>query len=208
VGLGYHQLVFSTAFSKVMGRFEPFVSAFYMLPKAADDSPFAQYPLGTGGFGGPQQQAGAAAGVELLVFEDAPHRQRVTLALHGWMELRFFGLARSEMWEPLSGRSSCATDAASCRPGIDRDLTGDGRPEPFPGITRSPSYGLFGGEAGVNAYIGKHLRFRVLGGISREQDRFLSDGRSGNERLDLPGRRFRVEDAQAWQVLVEGGVLF
>jgi hypothetical protein len=208
VGLGYHQFVFSTVFSRKFVHFEPYMAAWYMLPKETGSSPFGKYPLGTEGFGGPQHRAGAQMGVELVAYDDVRARTRVTVEVRGEMELRFFGLARSELWEPLSGRSSCPADPTSCRREIDVDLDSDGKVDPFPGITRSPSYGVFVGSAGLNIEAGRYVRLRALAGLSREQDRFISDGRSGIESIDQPGRRFRVEEAGGWHLLVEGGLLF
>jgi hypothetical protein len=208
VGPGYHQFIFSTLFSRRFSRFDPYVGGSYLLPVAGSSSPFEQFPLGTEGFGGPQHRATAEAGVELVAYENARFRQRVTLELRGHMELRFFGLARSELWEALAGRSTCPEDPGSCRRDVDRDVNGDGTIDANPGITRSPGYGVFGGAAGINVQMGRYFRFRGLFGLTREQDRFISDGRSGNESYDLPGRRFRVQDAGGWNLQVDGGLLF
>lgn len=208
VGPGYHQFVFSTLFSRRFESLEPWLGGWYMLPSAPEGSPYSRYVLGHGGYGNPQHRAGADFGVETTVWEDAPARQRIALELRGRLEARFFGLAQSELWEPLSGASTCPAQPATCRAGVDRDLTGDGVVDPNPGIVRSPSYGLLGADAGINVQVGRFVRFRALGGITYEQDRFLSDGRSGFDAYDLPGRRFRVEDGHDWHLSIDGGLLF
>jgi hypothetical protein len=208
VNPGYHQLVMSTEFSRRFTRFDPRVAAFYALPRALGSSPFDDFPLGDKGYSQPQHRAGLEAGFEYVAYEQPRAWRKVAFELRGTMELRFFGLARSELWEPLSGPGSCRTSAATCRPEIDRDLDGNGSPEPYPGITRSPSYGIFGGTAGVNAQIARWLRLRARGGIAFEQNRFLSDGRSGITVFDIPGRRWHVEDARTWHLLTDASVGF
>jgi hypothetical protein len=208
VNPGYHQLVLATSFSKRTPRFDPQISGYYAIPKALGSSPYDDFPLGEKGFSHPQHRAGAEAGFEYVGYELPRAGHKLTFELRGTMEIRFFGLARSELWEPLSGPSSCRTSPATCRPEIDRDLDGNGAPEPYPGVTRSPSYGIFGGTAGVNAQIARWLRLRARGGIAFEQSRFLSDGRSGIALFDIPGRRWHVEDARTWHLLTDASVGF
>jgi hypothetical protein len=206
VGPGYNQYLLSTVFARRFGGLEPYLGGWYMLPVATDGGPYSRYTLGKGGYGGPQQRAGVELGLESVVWEDAAARQRISLELRGRLEGRFFGLAQSDLWEPLSGASTCPKVA--CRPGVDRDLTGDGVVDPNPGLVRSPSYGLFGGDAGLNVQVGRYVRFRALFGVVYEQDRFVSDGRSGFDVYDLPGRRFRIEDSHDWHLYIDGGMLF
>jgi hypothetical protein len=208
VGPGYHQYVFSTSFSRRFDTFDPFLTATYVLPQATSSSPFSRYTLGAQGFGGPQHVARIEAGAELKAYENAKAAQRVTLEVRGSAELRFFGLAQAELWEPLSGRSDCAGAAVACRAGVDRDFSGDGSTDPHPGITRSPSYGVFGGSAGLNVQAGRHFRLRTLAGLTRAQEHFLTDGRSGAEAFDLPGRRYVVRDANGWDLRIEAAVPF
>lgn len=208
VGLGYHQLVLSTVFSRRFDALDPYLGLWYMLPRATGGGPFGRYALGSGSFGQPQQRAGTEVGLEATAWEAPAGRRRLALELRGRMELRMFGLAQGELWEPLSGPSTCPTDRATCRAGIDRDLTGDGVPDPNPGVTRSPSYGLFGGDAGLSAQLGRFARLRGLFGVTFEQSRMLTDARSGFGVYDDPGRRFRVEAARSWHLLLDGALLF
>jgi hypothetical protein len=208
VNPGYHQLVLSTSFSRRFPRFDPKVAGFYAVPKALDSSPFDDFPFGEKGYSHPQHRAGAEAGFEYVGYEQPRAGHKVTFELRGTMELRFFGLARSELWEPMSGPGTCRTSPATCRPEIDRDLDGNGTPDPYPGITRSPGYGIFGGTVGVNAEIARWLRLHARGGINFEQNRFLSDGRSGIGVFDIPGRRWHVEDARTWHLLTDASVGF
>jgi hypothetical protein len=207
VALGYHQIVFATIVGRQFGGLEPYVGASYLYPIATPQSLYKKYHFGDNSFSQPQHRVGAQAGVESIAWQDERSAQRIAFLLRGHFELRLFGLAQSELWEPLSGSPLCAQDAARCRPGVDADVTGDGVPDANAGITRSPAYGVFGGDAGLSVQLGR-LRFRALFGLTFEESHFLTDGRSGNEVYDLPGRRFKVEDGRWWQVLVEAAVTF
>ena len=44
VGLGYHQMVFSTSVSKRFRHFDPYFGVWYMLPVRSSGSPFQKYP--------------------------------------------------------------------------------------------------------------------------------------------------------------------
>ncbi len=208
VATGYHQFVLSTAFSRRFEMLEPYVGGWYMLPLATDDSAYEQYKLGERSYSQPQQRAGTNFGVDVVAWEEPRAQRRINIELRGRMELRFMGLAQSELWEPLSGNPECAKVASACRPDVDRDLTGDLTADPNPGVTRSPAYGVFGGDAGLSVQVGRYVRFRGLVGMTWEQSHFLTDGRSDNEAYDIPGRRYRVEGSRAWHVSLEGGLLF
>jgi hypothetical protein len=207
VALGYHQLILSTVFGRRFGALEPYLGGSYLYPIATPASLYEQAHLGDNAFSRPQHRVGAQAGVESIAWEDERSGQRIAFLLRGHLELRLFGLAQSELWEPLSGSPLCGQDPMRCRPGVDADATGDGAPDPNPGLTRSPAYGVFGGDAGLGVQLGR-LRFLALFGLTFEESHFLTDGRSGNETYDLPGRRFKVEDGRWWQVLVEAALTF
>lgn len=208
VGVGYHQMLWSMLFSRRFGPIEPYVGGWYMLPVAYGSSPFKSAGFASGVFGRPQHRAGGEAGLEATVWQRPALGQRIALEMRGRAELRLMGLAQSELWEPLSGSAACARDAAACRAGVDRDVDGDGKLDAHPGVTRSPSYGIFGGDVGLTAQAGPHVRFRGLFGMSWEQARFLTDGRSGNAVYDVPGRRFGIQDSRTWHVLLDAALLF
>ncbi len=209
VGPGYHQLVASTMVSRRFGALEPYMGGWYMFPIKTSTSPFKAQGLGANAFSDPQHQARLVAGIEATVWERPGDQQAISLELRAHMENRFLGLARGELWEPLSGSSLCPDTPAACRPGLDdRDITGDGKIDPNPGITRSPSYGIFGGDLGLNVRAGASVRFRGLFGMTAEQGRFLTDGRSGYGAYDTPGRRFYVKNAHGFHLLLDGALLF
>jgi len=200
VGVGYHQLLFSSVFSRRFGAVEPSMGGWFMEPVLTSSSVYRGH--GGGRYGAPQRRVGGDAGVEATVWENVARRARVALEVHGRIEYRLEGLAQSELGEPLAGDPACATDATRCRPGIDVNGT------PSSGLVRSPAYGLFGGDAGLSAHLGRYARLRGQVGLRFHEGHFLTDGESGNVVYDVPGRRFRVEDGMAWHVILTGTATF
>ena len=235
VGLGYHQLLWSTVVSKRFKSFDPYFGAWYMLPIRASGSPFQKYPTGGQTAVDPQQEAGVHIGVEQIAWEKPQASQRVTVEVRGHMVEHFYGRSHSELWEALSGSPQCASDPTQCRrdpqagptanAGIDFDGT---TPSPYPGVTETQAYASFGGDAGLNIQVGKYIRFRGLFGLTLDLPHFityanagvgvgnnpvdLSDPKQKNpvyrETIDNPGRRFRVEGTQIWSLLLEGSLMF
>ena len=205
VGLGYHQFVFSTLFSRRFGPLEPYLGGWVVLPVLTQGSPFSAPGL----TGGAQKRLGFEAGVEATLWEEKQAHHHVAYELRGQAELRTVGLAQSPLWEALSGNSGCAKNPSLCRTGVDLDRNRDGVADyPNPGATRSPSYGQIGGDTGINIQIGLHARLRSLFGVFWQQPHDLTDGSSGNAMFDLPGRRYRVDTAYFWRIFVDGGVVF
>jgi hypothetical protein len=112
---------------------------------------------------------------------------------------------------------------------LDLDLNGDGKPDPYPGVTDVQAYASFGGNVGLNIQVGKHVRFRGLFGLTVEEPHYLTYANAGVDRnsngvvnltdtteanptyrevIDLPGRRFRIEGTEIWSLFLEGVVLF
>jgi hypothetical protein len=234
VGLGYHQLVWSTNVSKRFRYFEPYFGLWYMLPVRDKNSPFVKYPTGGQTTVDPQQEAGVQFGVEQIAWENHPAHQRVTVEVRGRMTEHFFGRSHSELWEVLSGAPGCATDVTQCRKdptagganvGIDFD---EGRASPYPGVTETEAYASFGGDAGLNIQVGEHVRFRGLFGFTADQPHFITFANAGvapagkpvdltnpaeknpayREVIDDPGRRFKVEGTEIWSLFLEGSLMF
>jgi hypothetical protein len=215
VGPGYHQFIFSTLFSRRFGPLEPYSGAWVVLPVLTQGSPLSAPGLS----GGAQKRLGFEAGVDATVWEDKQARHRVAYELRGQAELHLDGLAQSPLWEALSGDSRCSTDPTNyCRravgmagagPSVDLDRNGDGLPDyPNSGVTHSPSYVQMGGDTGITIQIGPHARLRSLFGLYWQQSHDLTDGSSGNVVYDVPGRRYRIENAYSWRIFVDGGVVF
>jgi hypothetical protein len=237
VGLGYHQFIWSTVISKRFRHFDPYFGAWYMLPVRTNGSIYQKYPTGSQDTVNPQQVGGVHFGFEQIAWENPRGDQRVTVEFRGHAEEHFFGRSASELWEPLSGRSDCRADVGKCRPGLDEDLDGDGKPDPYPGVTETQAYGTFGANVGLNVQVGKYVRFRAVGGLALDMPHFITfaatgsdlngdgrvdsndagdpiTGRRGEanpvyrELIDIPGRRFKVEGTQIWSGLVEGAIMF
>jgi len=204
VGLGYHQILLTTMFSRRFGDYEPYMGGFFMQPAMTSSSVYKN--LGTGSSGSPQRRTGGELGMEGTVWEDPALHARFALEAAGRLEYRFAGLAQSELWEALSGDPRCATDVTHCRAGIDVDSKGAAAPNS--GIVRSPAYGLVGGTAGFSAHFGRHARLRSLFAMTFEEAHDLTDGTSGNTLYDIPGRRFRIEGQYAWRLLVDATATF
>jgi len=214
VGLGYHQILLTTQFSRRFGDYEPYMGGFFMQPTLTSNSVYKN--LGTGSFASPQRRIGGSLGLEGTVWEDPAIHARFALEAAARIEYRFEGLAQSELWEVLSGDSRCASDASHCRSGIDVDRKGNTAPNS--GVVRSPAYGLLGGDAGFSAHFGRHVRLRSLFGMAFEEAHFLTDTfeeahiPTDTDRLnsvyEVPGRRFRVEGQYNWHVLVDATATF
>ncbi len=235
VGLGYHQMVFSTSVSKRFRHFDPYFGVWYMLPVRSSGSPFQKYPVGGQTAVDPQQQAGLLFGFEQIAWEKPAAAQRVTVEVRGHAQQHFYGRSHSELWEALSGSPQCATDATKCRSdpampganyGIDFDST---RAAPYPGVSETEAYASFGGEAGLNIQVGRYVRFRGLFGLTIDTPHFITYANAGvdkngdgsvtltdsaeknptyREIIDNPGRRFRVEGTQIWSLLLQGSLMF
>jgi hypothetical protein len=237
VGLGYHQMVWSTWISRRFRYFDPYFGASYMLPIRTNGSIFQDMGAGQTAVN-PQQLATAVVGVEVIPWENAQRQQRVTIEARAHMEEHFAGRGYSELWEPLSASSQCvagSTDLTGCRPSLDvvTQSNGVGQPSmtrasPYPGVTDIETYGSFGGDLGFNVQVGPYIRFRSLFGLSYDEPHFITNAQPGvpgpdgrvdsnnpaqanpyyREAIDLPGRRFRVEQSETWHLVVEGALMF
>jgi hypothetical protein len=192
VGPGYHQFIWPTFVSKRFRYFDPYFGAWYMLPVRTNGSIYNEIPNGNQTAVNPMQRAGFTAGVEQIAWENPRSSQRVTVELRGRAEEHFYGRSASELWEPLSGASSCSTmtpgtpgTLGACRPGIDGNLpdgTGPANFSPYPGVTETQSYATFGGDTGLNVQVGKYVRFRGLFGLTFDMPHFITFSGTGVDR--------------------------
>jgi len=234
VGLGYHQLIWSTWVSKRFRHFDPYFGASYMLPIRTNGSIYQD--LGGGQTSvNPQQFATVIIGVEQIAWENPSGDQRVTVELQAHAAEHFAGRGTSQLWEPLSGHPGCTlmggTVAETCRQSLDVTTDAMNQPHaaPYPGVTDIDAYGSFGGEAGLNIQVGKYIRFRALYGMTFDAAHFITNASAGVDRnhngivesgnsneanptyresIDIPGRRFRVEDSRDWHLFVQGSLMF
>jgi hypothetical protein len=242
VGLGYHQLIWSTWVSKRFHYVDPYFGASYMAPIRTNGSIYQDYGGGQTQVN-PQTVAAVVIGVEQIAWESPNGDQRVTVEADVHMQEHFAGRGTSELWEPLTGSSACptgiavtmTTDQPACRPSL--DLVPPGPPgqssmtktAPYPGVSDIDAYGSFGGDVGLNVQVGKYIRFRSLFGLTVDAPHFITNAsagidRNGNgmvesnlsseanpvyrESVDIPGRRFRVEESKDWRLVVEGSLMF
>ena len=242
VGLGYHQLIWSTWVSKRFRYFEPYFGAWYMAPIRTNGSVYQD--LGGGQTQvNPQPVAAVVVGFEQIAWENPNGDQRVTVEFDFHMQEHFAGRGMSELWEPLSGSSACPANQmvampsdlpAACRPSLDVVTNAPpgqpvaSRTAPYPGVSDIDSYGSFGGDAGLNIQVGKYIRFRSLFGLTVDAPHFITNASAGSapnggpvdstnsnqanpvyrESIDIPGRRFRVEESKDWRLVVEGSLMF
>ncbi len=236
VGLGYHQLIPSTWVSKRFRHFDPYFGASYMLPIRTNGSIF-QNQGGGQTVVNPQQVATVTIGVEEIAWENVQKKQRFTIEARAHMQEHFAGRNYSEMWEPLSGSPSCkagSTDLTNCRAALDQITQSQPmqpvmvKGAPYPGVSDVEAYGSFGGDVGFNLQVGPYIRFRSLFGLTVDEPHFITNASSGvagptgrvdsndptqanpvyRESLDLPGRRYRIEQSETWHLVVEGSLMF
>jgi len=233
VGLGYHQLVWSTWISKRFRYFDPYFGATYMLPIRTNGSIFQDEGGGQTDVN-PQQIATVTIGIEQIAWENPRGDQRVTVELRGFAQEHFSGRGYSELWQPLSGNPSCTlagTNGQQCRPSLDigMDAQGNPKPSPYPGVSSIDAYGSFGGDLGLNVQVGRYIRFRGLFGVTLDMPHLITDASAGvdtngdgrvdstnpkeanplyRESIDLPGRRFKVEESRDYRLLIEGSLMF
>lgn len=240
VGLGYHQLIWSTWVSKRFRHFDPYFGGSYMLPIRTNGSIF-QNQGGGQTVVNPQQVATVTIGVEEIAWENVQKRQRITIEARAVMQEHFAGRNTSELWEPLAGSPSCkagTADLTNCRATLDeisQAPTINGVPQPlmvkaapYPGVTDVEAYGSFGGDLGLNIQVGPYIRFHSLFGLTVDEPHFITNASPGvpgpsgrvdsndpaqanpvyREVIDLPGRRYRIEQSQTWHLVVEGSLMF
>ena len=100
---------------------------------------------------------------------------------------------------------------------------------PYPGVSNIDAYGSFGGDLGLNVQVGKYIRFRSLFGLTVDAPHFITNASAGidangdgqvnsadpreanpvyRESIDIPGRRFKIEESKDWHLVVEGSLMF
>jgi hypothetical protein len=197
VGLGYHQVILYTTISRRLGNLDPYVGFFYAHPLVPDGSLYARLPVGSQPYADPQRRAGLQLGLEHIAWENEEAKQRVTLEVRARAEHRFQGRSASELWEPLSGASTCVAGnptPASCRPpgqvpgmGVGIDYNGLGNASPHPGITETQAYSAANADVGINVQVGRYARFRGLFGFATELPHFITFGTAGEDKDGVGG---------------------
>ena len=232
VSEGIHRLIFKTAVSRRLGWFEPYIGIWYLLPIPRSDSLFVD--RGPNQISkSPQHQAGTSFGVEAVPFDRPKRGHKIAIDLRGRIEAHFNGLGYSEAFELLAGSPGLACNAASQNLACDPSMNGSTNTvqqsyqgKPYTGLTNIENYTTLGADAAVTAQISRYSHFRVGFDYTHDQSHLItgddigqpgSSGRVTNAAdynpayrpiVDLPGRRYRVDNVNVYTVYLWGQVMF
>jgi len=197
VGTGIHQYHWWTSISKRYKYLDPWMTFYYLLPDAKDDSPFEKTTFQLSGQerSGPQQRGGVEAGVEIIPWEQPEQNSKFSIELRGKLEGVFEGRGYSEMWEIFANNPILA---GPCRPAPD-SYYGDKRvwdngtycsdPNgtiPYPGITSIENYFTFKAALAFNVDFTKFFRARLGVALGHEQQHYITFGDAGKDLGDDP----------------------
>jgi len=237
VGRGVHEIYLFTAASKQLGAIEPYVLFYWLAALGTKGGDAPGDPKGSlywdVGFGQPsnrpQQRAGTNFGFEAAIWQRPAQEQRVTLTFAGRIDSIFEGMGYSEMWEVFAYAGDATRDPSASLV-VDRDPTGTtDAPLSHPGVTVVQNYLSFGAQLGVAGRVGPHASFHAAFELGRDQSHRLTFDDAGIEgddadqvitmgtrevnplhrpAIDLPGRRYLVDDTTTYAITVNGSVLF
>jgi hypothetical protein len=188
VSRGVHEVRLSTGVSKRTRWAEPFVFFWWLAPigvrgdNARDPDSSLFWDVGFGQRSArPQQSAGTLFGFEAIVYDKPGSGERLNLELAGRLEAKFNGLGYSEMWEPFA----FAGDVHDNPTGplvVDLDPTSpQDTPVSHPGVSLIENYMSFGARAGLNAQLGKNVKFGASFEIGRDQTHTITYTDAGRE---------------------------
>ncbi len=219
---GVHRIVFSTAVSRRIGQFEPYVSVSYLLPLARAGSAYVAYGTSEK-LTEPQHQVQGVVGTEIVAYErgrpDAVTGAdwRVAVDLRAHLDAHFRGRGYSDAWELLAGSAGLACDAThtanpSCDPATGKNQY---QAKPFSGLTVIDGYPTVGIEAAIDARLGRWFRLRAAFAYAREGAHLITGDSPGvpsmaggtlvqpsnynpayRPVIDQPGRRYLVDDVE------------
>jgi len=227
VSRGVHEVRLWTSFARKVGRAEPWVELFWLVPVAAKSDSLFQDP----GFGATNtrssMQGGADLGLELYLVDNKADQTRVSLDLGSRINVHFEGREYTEMWEVFAyagdsrGIGPLVLDADPTRPDV-QALS-------HPGVSNIENYMELSGRLALRAQIGPHVRFAVGADLVWKTDHAISfadagvDGDDDNDLvnpgtaevnplhaqpIDLVGHRYRSVDGLDLVIGVNGQVLF
>lgn len=230
VGQGIHQYHWWTSISKRYKYLDPWMTFFYMLPDAKDDSLYEKTTFELSGQerSGPQQRGGVEAGVEIIPWEQPEQNNKFSIELRGKLEGVFEGRGYSEMWEIFANNPILA---GPCRPSPSSGLAGSwdngtycqnpAGTIPYPGITNIENYAAFKAALAFNLDFSSYFRARLGVAFGHEQQHYITFGDAGrdidnqkgitytNEKevnpmyrpfMDQVGRRWRVGETTVFDV--------
>jgi hypothetical protein len=232
VGRGIHQYHWWTSISKRYRYIDPWISLFYMLPQAANDSLFDKTDFDLSGQerSGPRHRGGVEAGMEIVPWEVPEKNHRFSIELAARLEGVFEGRGYSPVWEIfannplLSGPCQAGTDTVGSQKWFNGTYCANaGQTIPFPGITNIENYVIFKGALAFNLNISKWFRTRLGVALGHEQEHYITFGDAGKDLndnsivdpnveeevnpmyrpyIDAPGRRYRVEESTIFDFFV------
>lgn len=229
VSTGVTELRLYTTMARRLAWAEPFFDVYWQGPVAVRagaplDAPSPEFGAQATG---PQQLAGGRFGFEAIAWESASGDERVGIVAAGLLQAHFEGRAYTDIWELLA----YAGDATAGGPlALDADPTADGAQTiSHPGVSNVENFLSLGGEAGVDAHLGPHIRFSLSFAVDWDQSHLLTfadpgiDGPDDNDTVDpgtdeinplhaplvdTAGRRYRVDEALDYSLLTGFRLLF
>lgn len=229
VSRGIHELRLYTSMARRLAWAEPFFEVYWQGAIGARSGAPLDPP--SPGFGAQQtaaqQLAGGRFGFEAIAWESEGDDERVGLTLSGRLDAHFEGRDYTDMWEVFA----YAGDATAGGPlALDRDPVADGSQTiSHPGATNVENFLTLGGQAGIDAHLGSHLRFELAFAIDWDQSHLLTfadpgiDGSDDNDTvdpgtdevnplhsplIDTVGRRYRIDEAIAYSLTSGFRLLF
>jgi len=227
---GTHRLFIRTALSKRYRWFEPYWGLWYLLPIQRGGSLFVDYGPSQK-LKNPMMQGGTTFGTAVIPYDKPAKQYQIAFDLRARIEGHFNGRGYSEAWELLASSPVLACDSMQARwnPQCDPAAPNNGyNNNPiFTGVTTIENYATLGADVAFRAQLGPYFQFRTGFEYSRDQSHFITGddigkpmnptGRVMNANefnpayrpvIDLPGRRFRVEDVNVYNFFIAAQAMF
>jgi hypothetical protein len=224
---GVHRLLFRTAVSKRIGRVDPYVEFWYLLPIPREGSLFRDYGPAQK-TKNPQQQGGTKFGFETIAYERPDKGYKVAVDLRGRIEGHFAGRGYSEIWELLASAPALQCDTAynrACDPTVAMKNPYQG--QPFTGITTIENYATLGADVAVTAQVTRYAHLRLGFDYTHDQSHLITGDDIGTPNnptgrviapdefnpayrpiVDAIGRRYRIDNVNQYNVYLWGQVMF
>jgi hypothetical protein len=213
---GIHRIVFRTAVSRRVGRFEPYFTLAYLLPIPRSDSAFIDYGTAQK-IKDPQQEANALFGTEIVAYERGRPDWRVVIDVRGKLGGHFAGRGYSEVWEMFASSPALRCDPMT-NPSCDATTTKNAyQDKPYSGLTAIDAYATLGVELAIDALLSRWLRLRAGFAYARDQSHLITGDDIGTPSMpgarvsapgefnpayrpviDQPGRRYRVDNVDTF----------
>ena len=193
VGRGLHQFRWWMTVSRRYRYVDPYMTFFYMLPVASNDSLFKKTSFSASGQERhqPIHRGGVEAGLEIIPWEKPDRQQKFTIELGGSIQGAFEGRGYSEMWEVFANspvlEGPCRPSANSYNPSYWNNGTYCGGPSgkiPYPGITSIENHAIFHAAVAFNLEMTRYFRVRVGVSLGHEQQHYITFAVSGRNTND------------------------